>query len=305
MIIVKVIGGLGNQMFQYATARAISSRTKKDFKLDLSDFATYEHHEYSLDHFKIIEKVATDAETHRFKKYQIFLNKLPKIFSKILKKLGLDKVILSRGRYIKEYSFPFDPKVKNLSDDAYLDGYWQCEKYFEDIRGILKKEFSMKDQLGNEGKEIARKIRSVKNPICLHIRRGDFADKPEQAKFHGLCSMEYYYKAVELMAAKVKDPHFFIFSDSIDWVRQNFKIAHPMTFNGQGAAKNYEDITLMSFCKHHILSNSTFGWWGAWLGETPEQIVIAPHKWFNKPVDIRDLMPSRWIQLDRETGSQL
>ena len=134
------------------------------------------------------------------------------------------------------------------------------------------------------------------------MRRGDFANNPEQAKFHGLCSMEYYYSAVKLMAEKTDNPHFFVFSDSIDWVRENFKIDYPVTYNGQGAAKNYEDITLMSLCKHHILSNSTFGWWGAWLGETPGQIVIAPHKWFNKPVDIRDLMPERWIQLDKETG---
>mgnify|MGYP001579144857 CR=1 FL=1 len=297
MVIVKIIGGLGNQMFQYATARAIAYRNKTSIKLDLSDFATYEHHDYSLGHFNIIEDIAKPEELARFKKYEQFLMSVPSIALKILKKLKLDRKILILGHYMKEYNFPFNQTIKDLKEDVYLDGYWQSEKYFYEIRDILKKEFSIKGGLSPEGAEIASIIQSVKNPICLHIRRGDFANNPEQAKYHGLCSMEYYYKAVEIVAEKVSDPHFFVFSDSIDWVRQNLKLDYPITFVGQGASKNYEDITLMSLCKHHILSNSTFGWWGAWLGETFNQMVIAPNKWFNKPVDIRDLMPKRWITL--------
>ncbi len=297
MIIIKIIGGLGNQLFQYASAKAIALRSGTVLKLDTSDFATYEPHNYSLQHFNINEDIATPEEINQYKKYPIFIERQPEAVKKIIKKLKLDQALLAFGRYIKDDAFVYNPKLHVIKDGAYLDGYFASEKYFVDIRDVLKKEFTLKVNLGKEGKEIADQIKLLENPVCLHIRRGDFANNPVQSKFHGICPIEYYHEAVKIIASKATNPHFFIFSDSIEWVKENFKIDYPMTFIGQGASKNYEDITLMSLCKHHILSNSTFGWWGAWLAERKNQTVVAPKKWFNKPIDIKDLMPDWWIKI--------
>ena len=133
----------------------------------------------------------------------------------------------------------------------------------------------------------------------MHIRRGDYVSNPTTNKLHGTCSLEYYHNAVDIIAAKVSNPHFFIFSDDHEWARNNFKIDYPLTFVAHNnAGKNYEDMRLMSLCKHHIIANSSFSWWGAWLGSNPKKIVCAPRGWFkDKSLNTNDIIPSDWSRI--------
>ncbi|MFC1801914.1 alpha-1,2-fucosyltransferase [Patescibacteria group bacterium] len=288
VIIIKIIGGLGNQMFQYALGRNLSKKTDAILKLDITDFKGYKFHEYSLNHFNIKEDYATKDEIKYFKKYA-------RKYGKIWYPYNL--FIANEKRYIQEKQYTFNPEILKIKNSCYIDGYWQSEKYFKDIEHVIRKEFVIKKPLGDYGQKIAGAIKSKKNPVCLHIRRGDFANSPEQAKHHGVSPLDYYYSAINTLTKTIPDAHFFVFSDSIDWVKDNLKLSYPITYVGQGSEKNYEDITLISYCKHHILSNSTFGWWGAWLGQTKDQIVIAPKKWFNKNMNLSDLMPEWWIKI--------
>jgi|SRR3989344_5821669 len=269
MIIAKIIGGLGNQLFQYATGLAVAQHTKTILRLDLTNFATYEHHTYSLKHFTITAPEATTLERLLYKQFH----------------------------YYKEKSFRYDDSVWNRGSRVYLDGYWQSERYFIDIRPILKKEFSLKEPLSKGGTEIAAAIRKEVTPVCMHVRHGDFANNPSIAKYHGTTPLEYHYEAAKIVRARVPNAHFFVFSDSPEWVQENLRLPYPVTFIGQGADKNYEDIALMSLCRHFILSNSSFGWWGAWLSDAVDKIVIAPKKWTNTKLDITDLIPQSWIRI--------
>lgn len=297
LIVVKVIGGLGNQMFQYATGRALALRIGGELKLDTTDFATYEYHQYSLNKLAVTEVLATTDEIHRFMKYASLFRSLPRLVRAPFIKLGVEKYVNGLVGYVQEKQSTFEPDVFTLKKSAYLDGYWQSEKYFSDIRGVLLKEFDLKEPFGPVGQAFADDIAHAETPICIHIRRGDFANNPTISKFHGTCSLEYYHKAVAIIMARVQNPSFFVFSDDIEWAKQNFKLDASVKYVGQGADKNHEDIALMRLCRHFVLSNSTFGWWAAWLCNEPDKIVVAPDKWANKPLSIVDLIPPSWILL--------
>lgn len=297
LIIVKVIGGLGNQMFQYAAGRALASRIGGVLKLDLTDFATYEYHQYSLNKLAVEEILASEEEIKYFTKYTIILKSLPKLFRLPITRLGLDKRLFAHAGYVQEKQSTFEPEVFSLQKSAYLEGYWQSEKYFSDIRNVLLKEFDLKTPFGAAGQTFADAINSTVTPICIHIRRGDFANNPTISKFHGTCSLEYYHNAVTLLSKSVQDPSFFVFSDDIKWAKQNFTLDAPVKYVGQGADKNHEDIALMRLCKHFVLSNSTFGWWAAWLSNSPDKIVVAPDRWARMPLNVSDLLPPSWVQL--------
>lgn len=153
-----------------------------------------------------------------------------------------------------------------------------------------------KSDVTNE--QVAQNILSV-NAVSLHVRRGDYVSNLTINQFHGTCSLEYYNQAIAQIAKKVETPHFFVFSDDPEWVKSNLKIDYSITIvDHNNADKNYEDIRLMSLCKHHIIANSSFSWWGAWLCRNPNKIVIAPLKWFNdKSINTTDLIPDGWIKI--------
>ena len=188
-----------------------------------------------------------------------------------------------------------ESKNKNL----YLDGYWQCENYFLDIREELLVELSIKSSLSKKTIAIDNLISKSTNAVGLHIRRGDYVTNQETLKIHGICSLEYYYKAISLLEDKLGDCHYFIFSDDTEWAKANLKIKGDMTIvDHNDGLKSYEDLYLMSKCDHNIIANSSFSWWGAWLNVNKSKIVIAPRKWFNS-LDLDDSMikPSSWLEI--------
>lgn len=285
MIIVKLIGGLGNQLFQYSLGRSLSIKNNDILKLDLSDFEGNENRHYSLRHFNIIENFATEKDINDAKKSGIW-----KLADKLKPRY--------RRAVIKYKGYDFDPNVLKLSGNFYLDGYWQSEKYFQDIENVIRKEIILKEPLPSKYSELISDIKNS-NSVSVHIRRGDYVTSKKFSKIYNLLDEKYYQGAVKFIAEKISNPKFFIFSDDIEWVKHNLDIPYPKTLvSGENETKDYEELVLMSLCKHNITANSSFSWWGAWLNQNPSKIVISPDRWFNDKADVaKDLIPQDWIRL--------
>lgn len=285
MIITEISGGLGNQMFKYAMAKNLALKNGVDLKLDLTWFEKEKINEtsrvYGLDIFKISEKKASQKEILKPKDREW----------KNGKRFLIHNLIhANKNIYIKENYF--QPKKLNFNKDIYLDGAWQSEKYFKDIKKELLEIFSLKEQFNNFRKDLKLEIKNS-NSISLHIRRTDYIKKSHK---YEICNLEYYEQAINKMVLKEKNIKIFIFSDDINWVKSNLKTHSPIVFVENN--RDYEDLILMSLCKHNIIANSSFGWWGAWLNQNLDKIVIAPKKWFiNKERDINNLIPSKWLQI--------
>jgi len=292
MVIVKLMGGLGNQMFQYAAARRLAYVHGSPLKLDLRWFSDIVEvntsREYALDIFAIQEDFATREEVEALTaRKQVFVERL---IAKVMWRKPL-----AVPSYIREKQFYFDPAILSLPDNVYLEGYWQSEKYFAEIEDIIRKEFTVKTDQAGQNRKLAEMIASSES-VSLHIRRGDYVSNPETNKYHGTRDLDYYSRCVEQLTETVKNPHFFIFSDDRDWSSDNLKLPCPtILVDHNGVDKGYEDLRLMSQCKHHIIANSSFSWWGAWLNKNPDKIVIAPKKWFNiSEHNTEDLIPKKW-----------
>ncbi|HRH22403.1 MAG TPA: alpha-1,2-fucosyltransferase [Candidatus Paceibacterota bacterium] len=294
MIIVKLSGGLGNQLFQYAFARAVSKKLNTDFKLDATPFETYyKLHKYALNHFNLTEKLAKRSDMFGF----VWIRERHKFFDTFYRYLRLKSKLMPF--YYPEQRFDFDPNVFK-KDNMYFDGFWQTEKYFKNIENELKEEMTLKKPLSPYSQSVLDQIQKT-NAVCLHIRRGDYVTNASTNAVHGTCSLEYYERAIKYISEKVDSPHFFIFSDDYPWAVENFKNRpYPVTCISNGADKNYEDLTLMSHCKHFIIANSSFSWWGAWLSRNTDKIVIGPKEWFKSKkttVSTDDVIPSSWIKM--------
>ena len=272
MIIVRVTGGLGNQMFQYAMYKSLEKKGKL-VKLDSKSFyeTKKEHNGYELERiFDIKPNKPTKEDLEKFDE-----NNISTLF-KIKRKLFGDKKFVYDT---KEYVFNKDVyKLKN----SYLNGYWQSIKYFQGIENDIKKDFRFKNQLDNKNLEILNEIENS-NSISIHIRRGDYMS-PENYNMYGcIATPTYYKKAIKVIEEKVENPTFFVFSNDMDWVKKNIQINSRVFYidinSGNGS---YKDMQLMSNCKHNIIANSSFSWWGAWLNENKNKIVIAPKKWINR-----------------------
>jgi hypothetical protein len=276
MVIAKIMGGLGNQLFIYAAAKRLSVVSNVPLKLDIiSGYANDQFNRaYCLNHFGINEEYATSDEA-----YELNLGDRRNIRYQINKALPF-----RYKRFIREDRL-FDPRLLSLRVEGrvYLDGYWQNEDYFKDIEPIIRKNLEIVSSPGEAARELARSI-SAANSICLHARR---------LNYEYLLSPEYYDLAMKHMIAQVANPHFFCFADDIDWIRDNVKMDWPVTYiASKEASKDYEDFWLMTQCRHYIISNSTFSWWGAWLSASPDKIVVAPKNW-----GYRAAVPAGWVVL--------
>jgi hypothetical protein len=190
--------------------------------------------------------------------------------------------------------FQFDPTVFKLPKNVYLKGYWQTEKYFADIRNILLQDFSLKREINPNCQQFIQKITNC-NSVSLHIRRGDYAENQNLNRIHGLCSLDYYQTSVNYLKKQIKEPHFFLFSDDPEWVKENLAIEDQTTIVSGNNFADYEDLFLMSLCQHNIIANSSFSWWAAWLNRNSDKIVCTPKQWFAvKSRNTQDLIPSNW-----------
>lgn len=275
MIITRIIGGLGNQMFQYAAGRALSLTRRVPLRVDTRCFPDYHLHQgYELERvFQLEAKEATDGD---------YRNVLGWRAAPVLRKaLGRRSLAFLRGgSYCVQPGSGYWDGFQSLGDRCYLVGYWQSERFFSECADQIRSDFSFRSPLSGRNAEVADPI-STSNSVSLHVRRGDYANDPRNLSKHGLCSLEYYQQAIRLISEWVRDPEFFVFSDDMDWVRRNLNIAarcHYVDHNT--GADSFNDMRLMSMCRHHIMSNSTFSWWAAWLSPFTDKRVIAPRRWF-------------------------
>ena len=267
MIIVRIVGGLGNQMFQYAYAKALSLKGY-NVKLDISKFRKYKlHGGYQLDKYKISLEVANS-------------------FSILLGKIGIKK---SK----KEKSLLFEKKLKSLKGNEYIKGYFQTEKYFEEIRNTLLTDFIINQELSESTNKLSKQISNHKNTCSLHIRRGDYISDKKANSVHGTCNLDYYKKAINHIESKFKETQYFVFSDDISWAKENLQIENVVYVENKSIP--HEDLYLMSLCNNNITANSSFSWWGAWLNKNENKIIIAPKNWFIDKEN--EVACENWIKL--------
>lgn len=293
MIIVRLSGGLGNQLFQYALGRALALKNNVCFKLDINSYRDDCLRVYELNNFNINVEFATEEDLQK-----VARNNYPERISDFIRQYLPFKSKNNIIKYIAEKKFSFDKNILTLEDNIYLSGYWQSPEYFSDIRAVLLKEFMPKRSLKGYNHDIAIDM-AMKNSVAIHIRRGDYVSNAVTNEFHGLCGLEYYYKCIANIAKMIKNPTFYVFSDDIDWCKEHLKIDYSVEFvNYNQGEMAFEDLRLMSLCKHNIIANSSFSWWGAWLNQNDNKIVFAPQQWFSSyKADTKDLIPANWIKL--------
>lgn len=303
MIISWLTGGLGNQMFQYAAGLALAYRRRTVLKLDVSWFREYpnyeDHNRYALGCLNISEQFATRGEVERLR--GVALSRVERISATVARRLHFyeyAKRLEWKGNRHSAPSFAFYPEFFDLPDETYLEGMWQSEKFFSPIADLVRLHFSFRYPAAGPVQEIIQKIESGSS-VAVHFRRGDYIRNPQFAKNIGVLGLDYYYNALEVLLRRNSDLRCFVFSDDIDAVEREFRPDCECHFvRAAGKWNAFDKIRMMSRCEHAIIANSTFSWWGAWLGEKPGQMVIAPEKWFaeGSPHDASDLVPERWLR---------
>lgn len=260
-------------MFQYAIGRRLAVKHKTSLKLDLSFFysdvnkKSEQVRHFSLDKFNISAEIATRKDLK-------FLG-IPQ--NKFLLSLLKRNIWYKNKRYVKEgEQNKFNANILSISDDVYLDGYWQSELYFKDIEEIIKNDLTFTGELSKSSILFKNKIDST-DAVSLHIRRTDYITFG-----FDILSVDYYSNAIKKISDIVKKPTIFVFSDDIDWAKKTIVIDIPVVFIEDNEKRNdYEDFYLMTLCKHHIIANSSFSWWGSWLSTNKEKIIIKPENFMN------------------------
>ncbi len=296
MIVVELKGGLGNQMFQYAVARALAQRQgtgvflDRGF-LDMDSNGRWTKREYELDVFSGIEtsragfsaKILQYLHGHR---YEARLSSLPSV--------------LFPFKVYREKGHAYDAGVLSFGRHTYLDGYFQSEKYFLPSATTIRNDFRFASAPSARNAEVIHEIQQHSLAISVHVRRGDYVSLASAHDFHGTMESVYYQKGVRQILSRVPGtPRFYVFSDEPLWVRENLKLPGEMVVIDWNQGKqSYEDLRLMSHCHHHIIANSSFSWWGAWLNPSPEKVVVAPSIWFRgQSEQPADILPPSWIRI--------
>lgn len=287
MIIAKLQGGLGNQMFQYAAGKALSVAKNQPLYLDISSFKALQEgitpRSFKLDYFNITADFADKQILSKFDEKPSLVNR------------GINKFIPYYKK--KNYSHPgfqFDRNFFKTGNNVLLNGYWQSYLYFEKINKIIINDFGFKDRYK---KEIISELKLINNfqSVSVHIRRSDYVTNKIAADVLGCLSSHYYEQAVQLISERIKEPYFFIFSDDPEWVKSNMHINNSTIIETNN---ELHDLILMSTCKHNIIANSSFSWWAAWLNKNTGKTVVAPQKWFiDTSINTNDLIPNTWIRL--------
>jgi hypothetical protein len=282
MVIVRLIGGLGNQLFQYAAGRRLAHVRQTELRLMNAAYALPgAQRRYELDAFAI----------------QAQLIDVPELHAQIAEcvKRGSPTV------RVKEPHYHFFPPVLDAPADSYFEGFFQSERYFAEIAPLLRRELTLTSPLDTVNQRILEDIRSPAGPaISLHVRRTDYVSNPQFRPVYAVCGLEYYRRGIAYLLARVNGARFFVFSDEPDWAAAHVLplIPAPRRLVIGNENRGPVDLTLMRHCRHHLIANSSFSWWGAWLSDAPEKQVVAPDPWLlSTDVNTSDVVPAGWTRL--------
>lgn len=300
-IIVRQISGLGNQMFQYAAGRYYARRYNAQVLMAIDppqDAVSHGHpRPFLLSHFSINMPYRELSAVDRL----LLLTKHPRLqsiseVSTAILQQGLHLQIVTE-RIEQRHLFQSELPISAKTQTVYLLGYWQVHNIADEISDDLRREFCFREAPSGKNAQMLRLIRDTANPVSLHLRRGDYT---LVAEGNVALPMAYYTRAIRSFKESLSNPTFFVFSDDIDFSRRNLgKDISAVFVDHNDSSSAQEDLRLMSSCRHHIIANSSFSWWGAWLNPDPDKIVIAPRKWMvgNCP-RYDDLLPPSWRLLD-------
>lgn len=292
MIIVKLIGGLGNQMFQYSAGLVLAKKNNTHLSLDTRTFVDQKiHNGFELDRVFCIESsIAKEKEIKKLIGWRYY--KIGKYI------LANHQKFFKGHHYYQEKDVTFNHEFLSLKDHCYLSGYWQSEKYFSNYTDLIREQFKFKIFSSSQNVVVADTIKKTPNTISLHIRRGDYLSTVDARSVHFVCNLDYYKRAMIEIETKILKPTYFIFSDDIEWAKKNIKIKNNHHYiDHNKSIESYNDMRLMSLCDHHIIANSSFSWWGAWLNPKIDKIVIAPKKWFANGLDCTTHVPEEWLRI--------
>ena len=293
MIISRIFQGLGNQLFQYAFGRVLALRNKTDLKLDTSFYDDAEVTQFGFTYKRNFEISRYNIVIDEASKNEVDLYKgavRPNLLQRVEYRIFPD----NRPRKIVEDLSVFSPELNNLKGNLYLDGYFTSEEFFKDHSDLIRKEFTLKNEMNKENFEWAARMQSC-NSVCISYRRTNFVNNP----LHEVCFMEYYLNGLKRVEELLDEPlTVFIWSDDNEWTRENFQPPYECHYMTHNFPDFHEDLRLMTHCKHHVIPNSTFSWWAAWLGEWENQIVVAPERWLNSDeIEYGHVIPKRWHKI--------
>jgi Glycosyl transferase family 11 len=306
MIITHLLGGLGNQMFQYAAGLALAERHRTVLKRDAGWFRMDPSHEahnrYALSCLNITEQFATQEEIDRVR--GVVLTRSERIAARLARSLHFYRYAnRHRGpsNLHSAQSFPFYPGFLDQPDPTYLQGMWQSEKFFAPVSNLLRLHFSFRYPMPPGASRVMSQIRGGGPSVAVHLRRGDYARNPEFSQVLGVLDIDYYARAMALLRESRPDATFYVFSDDIEAVERELGPAGKCVFvRAVEDWHSHDSMRLMAACDHAIISNSTFSWWAAWLNPNPEKVVVAPDPWFaGGSLDGRDVVPESWLRLPR------
>ena len=284
-IYLRLMGGLGNQLFQYAAGRSLADRLGVELVLDGRYVVRKSQHTgLALDAFKIRARLMNNSEQQRFSEGKI---RLARWFKKINRPLG---------KVFWQTQFNYDSALDILPAGHLLSGFWQTERYMHNVHQ-LRLDLVLKARLAAPAQKVSEVIDAVES-VALHVRRGDYLKDQKTIVRHGVCSQSYYQSAVDYVLKNKPNAEFFVFSDDPQWVKAHLKLPPQCTYVSAANITAEEDLVLISGCKHQIIANSTFSWWGAWLNTKCDKVVVCPTPWFDDPsIAAQDLLPANWHQL--------
>ncbi len=295
VIIVRIFGGLGNQMFQFAVAKSLAENCGAILKLDINSYKNPVKSEtprqWELGIFQNIgEGFSSRGEVNTI--VPQFKNPIARrLYRFVISRIGS----LNRN-YLLDRSFSFRP-IKTRSDKVYIDGYWQSYKYFNTNENLIRRQFNLSYLESELSLQPFITVIKTSCSVSLHVRRGDYISNLNAKRFNGVCNISYYQRAIETIRSIQKDNlHIFVFSDDIEWCKKNLVLTDKHAFVNSNSVAG--DLYLMSICKHNIIANSTFSWWGAWLNSNEQKIVVAPKEWHKGHIiGSDDLLPANWIKI--------
>lgn len=284
-------GGLANQMFQYALGLALAENSGRQVFVDVAYVVADAKRVYSLE--------ACSPTPQRLSSTNCFLMRLARSTT-MWDTCGRrwSAIVPGGSRIIREQGEAFDPRVLSLSGSLILDGYWQSEEYFKHCRPLIEETFDWTAIARPKVSEPLLQAIETTDSVGVHVRRGDYVREPATNAFHGVCEPDYYRRAAKIIEKRVANPHFFIFSDDIDWAESNLKLPGKQTAvrHAQDTIPHVE-MWLMSRCKHTIIANSSYSWWAAWLTERPGKCIVAPQTWFTaSSMQGITPVPERWCK---------